>query len=222
MKLVIFDVDGTLVDSQAHIVGAMSRAFQAQGLEAPGRDRVLSIVGLSVPEAIEVLAPGHDSQTLARLAQDFKDSYAAMRHEPDTLSTLYPGARAALEALSERSDVLLAVATGNSRRGLTHVIDFHGFDGIFASTQTADDHPSKPHPSMILSCLAETGADAAQTVMIGDTVFDMEMAVAARVTGLGVSWGYHDRTDLIGAGAQNVMPEFDALVPWLDQHWSRT
>lgn len=219
MKLVIFDVDGTLVDSQAHITGAMARAFEGAGLTAPDRAQVLEIVGLSVPEAIAVLAPGQATQAQSHLAQAFKSAYAEMRHDPSTLSPLYPGARDALDALAARDDVMLAVATGNSRRGLAHVIELHGFDRLFQSRQTADGHPSKPHPAMIEACLNETGTERADAVMIGDTVFDMEMAAAARVTGLGVDWGYHDAASLRAARAADVLTRYDDLVPWLDEHW---
>jgi len=221
MRLVIFDVDGTLVDSQAHIVGAMDRAFADLDLPAPKRAATLGIVVLSVLEAMAALAPDQDAATQAKLAEAFKDSYAAMRHEPDQFSPLYPGARAALDALCEREDVLLAVATGNSRRGLAHIIERHGFDGLFASQQTADDHPSKPHPAMVEACLSETGCAPADTVMIGDTTYDMGMAVAARVTALGVDWGYHDAAQLSAAGAANVLTGFEGLLPWLDRKWGR-
>lgn len=220
MKLVIFDVDGTLVDSQAHIYGAMTRAFEAQGLIVPGRQDVLDIVGLSVAEAMAVLASGSPEKVLDALQQDFKAAYAAMRSEPGTRSPLYAGARDAILALAAREDVALAVATGNSRRGLTHVIETHGFDGLFQSLQTADDHPSKPHPSMIETCLADTGAVPEAAVMIGDTGYDIGMAVAAKVTGLGVSWGYHRAEALKAAGAAAVLSDFADLLPWLDQHWS--
>ena len=116
--------------------------------------------------------------------------------------------------------MVLGVATGKSRRGLDHILAAHALQGAFATCQVADDHPSKPHPSMVLAALAETGVDPSMAVMIGDTSFDMEMGRSAGVATLGVSWGYHPVADLLGAGATRVIDGFAALVPALDQMWS--
>jgi len=211
MTLVIFDVDGTLLDSQAHILGAMARAFDGIGKPCPPRDEVLGIVGLSLPQAMARLAPDLDGEALVA---GYKAAFGALRAERD--SPLYPGAREALERLAARG-IPLGIATGKSRRGLDHVLAAHGLAPMFATTQVADDHPSKPHPSMILAALAETGADPAQAVMIGDTSFDIEMGRAAGVRTIGVSWGYHPRAAL--AGAEVVIDRFDALDAALDQLW---
>lgn len=222
MKLVIFDVDGTLVDSQAHIMAAMTRAFAAVGLECPARGEVLRIVGLSLPEAFAVLAPEVDAATQTGLVEGYKNSFAALRAEgKDVLSPLYPGARAVLDDLAARDEMLLAVATGKSRRGMRHVLEMHGLEGLFQSVQTADDHPSKPHPSMIQTCLRDTGLDPGNAVMIGDTVFDMDMARAAGVKAIGVDWGYHPVTALQRSGAVQVLQSFEALLPALDEVWGR-
>lgn len=208
MTLVIFDVDGTLIDSQRHILGAMEQAFAAIGWPCPPREAVLGIVGLSLPEAMARLAPEAPGPALV---QAYKDGFNAIR--ANDAPPLYPGARAALERLASRG-MTLGIATGKSRRGLTHMIEAHGLGAVFATTQVADDHPSKPHPSMILAALRETGVAAHRAVMIGDTSFDMDMGRAAGVQCIGVSWGYHPRAALMGADA--LIDGFEALDAALD------
>ena len=220
LRLVIFDVDGTLVDSQADIIASMGVAFETQGLEAPQRESVLSIVGLSLPRAVEKLAPEASEVQLAGLVAAYKESYAADRAAKRMRAVLYPGALEMLHRLHAVPDVLLAVATGKSRRGLDFVLEMHGLKHLFVSTQVADDHPSKPHPSMVLTALAETGVEAAQAVMVGDTTYDMEMAAAAQVPFVGVGWGYHPEAQLTKSLA--ILESFQQLDPLLDAHWRAT
>lgn len=197
LRLVIFDVDGTLVDSQADIVESMTGAFEDVGLPVPERSDILSIVGLSLDVAIARLAPGGD---IPRMVQTYKDCYAYLRQSKGAASSpLYPGARDALDHFAGLDNVLLGVATGKSKRGLDSLIEAHGLEGMFVTRQVADFHPSKPHPSMIEAALAETGVGQADAVMIGDTRFDMEMATNAGVGAIGVTWGYHPRAHLTAA-----------------------
>jgi phosphoglycolate phosphatase len=213
LRLVIFDVDGTLIDSQAEIVAAMVAAFASEGLPAPDRGRILSIVGLSLDVALAQLCPHEPAARQARLVQAYKDAFVALRMAGEN-SPLYPGARAALDHLAGQDHTLLAVATGKSRRGLDKMLELHGLKGLFHSEQVADFHPSKPHPSMILTALNDTGIAAHRAVMVGDTTYDMDMARAAGVRAIGVSWGYHPASDL---RPDILIDTFPDLIPAIDQ-----
>lgn len=221
-RLVIFDVDGTLVDSQGDILAAMRLAFDAVEHPLPDRQTVLSIVGLSLDVAFPVLAPDLPASAHHRMSEAYKAAYMALRAEAggQQSSPLYPGALETLQVLASVPDTLLGIATGKSKRGLDKLIEGHGLSGIFVTRQVADFHPSKPHPSMILQAMADTGADARDTVMIGDTSFDMDMAQAAGVRGVGVSWGYHGRERLNAATV--LIDDFAQLSPVLDDMWKVT
>lgn len=217
LRLVIFDVDGTLVDSQAHILASMEGAFAAHDLPVPPRDAVLSIVGLSLPQAMARLLPERPDLN-AGLVAAYKDSFARHRVSGDAaaLSPLYPGIADLLRRLAAQDETLLGIATGKSRRGLDHLMELHGWHGLFQSVQVADDHPSKPHPSMIEACLFETGAEAENAVIVGDTTYDMAMGRAAGIDTLGVAWGYHPTDDLHRAGARRVAKDAAALSDMLE------
>lgn len=215
LALIVFDVDGTLVDSQGHILGAMTAAFQAAGQEPPTREAVLSIVGLSLPQAMARLAPQLTDAAQATLVQSYKDNFAQMRLSGQGASPLYPGTAQMLAQLKARQDILMGVATGKSARGLEAMIAAHALEQSFVTRQVADHHPSKPHPSMLLTAMAEAGVEAARTVMVGDTTFDMQMAQAAGVPFIAVDWGYHPASSLSGAHA--CLSDWDGLMPALEQ-----
>jgi phosphoglycolate phosphatase len=213
LQLVIFDVDGTLVDSQNMIVAAQREAFAACGLEPPSRARSLSIVGLSLPEAFTALV-GADGP-INELAEAYKAAFGRLRADPACEEPLFPGAADLVSRLAARSDIVLGIATGKSRRGVAHIVDVHGWTGVFATIQTADDAPSKPSPTMLRQALAETGIEAEAAVMLGDTTFDMGMAKAAGLHAVGVSWGYHPVAALREAGADTIIDTFEAFDPLL-------
>lgn len=213
LRLIIFDVDGTLVDSQHHIAAAMRIAFESQGLKAPDLAATRGIIGLSLPQAMRALAPGAD---IDALVLGYKAAFVQQRHSTDP-APLFPGARAALETLQDRDDILLGIATGKSQRGLEKMIAAHNLAGFFVTRQVADHHPSKPHPSMIHACLSETGVEPHDAVMIGDTSFDMEMAAAAGVAGIGVNWGYHPAERL--SAARRLIAGFNDLPDALAEIW---
>jgi phosphoglycolate phosphatase len=220
--LVIFDCDGTLVDSQHMICAAMQQAYEANNLSVPAREHLLSIVGLSLPDAFRRLAvhaaDGVDHPVDA-LVTCYKDAFATLRQSENHLEPLYPGAREVIDALAARTDTLLGIATGKSQRGVRAVLGRHGLADRFVTIQTSDDAPSKPHPGMVLAAMRETGASPEDTVVVGDTVFDLEMARAAGAGAIGVTWGYHPASALRAAGAAAMIETFDELVPALDRIW---
>lgn len=218
LRLVIFDVDGTLVDSQGDIVAAMTLAFQGQDMDVPTREAILSIVGLSLPQIMRILAPQAPALQQAKLVEGYKDAYMTLRAQTGAAasSPLYPGVRTVLDALQAQDETLLAVATGKSKRGLDKLIEGHNLEGYFQSQQVSDFHPSKPHPSMIQAALDECGVSAEQAVMVGDTTFDMDMARAAGVIGIGVAWGYHDLAQL---NADHSLQDMHDLPALLKQIW---
>jgi phosphoglycolate phosphatase len=221
LRLVIFDVDGTLIDSQDFILAAMQRAFAHTDQPAPSDEATLGIVGLSLPQAMEVLVPGVPGPERDRLVQLYKDSFRAQREETggEAQAPFYPGALDALGRL-DRAGYLLSIATGKARRGLDHMLDSHGLRRLFTGTQTADDAPSKPHPGMVLNCIAATGVERHHTVVVGDTEYDMAMARAAGARAVGVGWGYHATERLLRGGAEHIIDDFAALDAALEGIWT--
>ncbi|GAB4288758.1 MAG: HAD family hydrolase [Roseovarius sp.] len=218
-RLVVFDVDGTLVDSQAEIVAAMGHAFVRAGLSVPARAEILEVVGLSLEIAVARLAPQAAAELRCAMVAWYKDAYAARRAAPGAAraAPLYPHVPQVLAQLRARPGTLLGVATGKSRRGLDALWQTHALAGHFATEQVSDRHPSKPHPAMLEAALAETGVAPGDAVMVGDTSFDMEMAAAAGVPFVGVGWGYHPPRRLHAAVA--VLEDFRALPKVLDALW---
>lgn len=203
VRLALFDCDGTLIDGQTSICEAMEKAFAAQDLPTPPRNLVRRVVGLSLPVAVRHLAPDAPGHVHTSLVEEYKQAFRAARSEGRLSQPLIPGIREVLESLRD-AGWLLGVATGMSDRGLTHCLAEHGLSDWFVTLQTADRHPSKPDPAMANAALFEAAAEADNAVMIGDTVFDIEMAGNAGMRGVGVDWGYHEPDDLMAAGARFV------------------
>lgn len=210
--LVLFDCDGTLVDSQHAILAAMEEACAAVRIPALEPMAVRQIIGLSLPQAVAELLPEADPQTRAEVVEQYKQAYHRNRSSGRHVDPLYPGIRETLAALDE-AGALLGVATGKSRRGLEAVLAHHRLEERFVTLHTADDGPGKPAPDMVLAALRATGAAAEQAVMIGDTVFDISMARNARIASIGVAWGYHHVDELKDAGADRLVAQAEALAP---------
>lgn len=214
VKLAVFDCDGTLVDGQASIGTAMARAFASLGLPPPDPDLVRRIVGLNLPQAIRQLLPGGKASLHAAIIEAYKNAFRDARQAGEISEPLFPGIAALLDHL-RGAGWLLGVATGKGDRGLEHCLAVNGLAGYFRTLQTADRHPSKPHPAMLEAALAEALAQPGDAVMIGDTSYDMAMARAAGVRALGVAWGYHEAGELIEAGAEAVAQTPEVLAKWL-------
>ncbi len=210
-RFIVFDCDGTLVDSQHLIAAAMAETFVSIGLDAPPTEVVRRVVGLRLDEAIARLLPqSHVDQALS-LAETYKGAFHRLRADPASLpDPLYPAVRETLCRLAE-SNYLLGVATGKSRRGLSVTLERHRLSDLFITLQTADDAPGKPDPTMVHQAMNEAGAAPHETIVIGDTVFDMMMAKNAGVRALGVAWGYHEPAELLAAGALGLVERFDEL-----------
>jgi phosphoglycolate phosphatase len=203
VKLAVFDCDGTLIDGQASICEAMEAAFALQGVTPPDRTTIRRAVGLSLPQAMRALLPDGDEDLLVGLVEGYKTAFRSARSEGRLSQPLFAGMADTLRALAT-DGWTLGVATGMSDRGLAHCLADNAIAELFVTLQTADRHPSKPHPAMLQAALFEAGAQAKEAVMIGDTAYDMQMARDAGVRGLGVDWGYHSASELLAAGAETV------------------
>ena len=215
VRLAVFDCDGTLSDGQAAVCRAMDAAFAQTGLPAPNHREVRRIVGLSLPQAVRKLAPlaGEDQQAAA--VEAHKKAFRAARLNGSLHEPLFEGI-AELVTRLDAAGWALGVATGKSDRGLKSTLASNGLAGFFSTLQTADRHPSKPHPAMLEAAMEEVSATPESTVLIGDTVYDVEMARVAGVRALGVAWGYHEPVELREAGAEHVAQDARELGDLLD------
>lgn len=215
-RLAVFDCDGTLVDSQANICVCVEHAFGRAEIAAPDRAAIRRIVGLSLVEAMAALHPTAEDALHRQLAADYKHTFFALRTSGAMADEpLFDGIGQVLDTLTA-AGWLLGVATGKSDRGLAHILAAHGLSARFVTLQTADRHPSKPHPAMLAAAIAEAGATPATTAMIGDTSYDMAMARAGGARAIGVGWGYHPIDELVAAGAHRVAATVPDLIAVLE------
>ncbi len=195
IRLVVFDCDGTLVDSQHAIVEATRVAFREMGLNEPDPSSVRHVVGLTLEDAIARLLPRALPELHRQVAAAYRRAFQTLRSRTDYQEPLFDGIREVIDALA-RAGMFLGVATGKSRRGLIATLDRHGLGGKFVTLQTVDDNPGKPAPDMLRRAMAEAGVDPGETAMIGDTIYDIEMARNAGTAAIGVAWGYHVAEEL--------------------------
>ncbi|MEO9903742.1 HAD-IA family hydrolase [Nisaea sp.] len=210
LKLVVFDMDGTLIDSQHLIVASMTRSFERNGFAAPDPASVRAGVGLPLEVIIASLLPDLLPERCVQLAQDYREDVRATQDRGERHEPLMPGAREVVERL-DAAGYLIALATGKGSRGARHALEVHGLIDRFVSIQTSDTAPGKPHPGMIIQAMNEAGVEASATIMVGDTVYDLETARNASVASVVVTWGYHERADLENFGPGAVIDHFDDL-----------
>lgn len=220
MRLVLFDVDGTLLDSAALIHACMCDAFAGFGLAEPKPEASRAIIGLTLDRAIATILGREIDDEVNALVVRYKEVWLDNVAKPELQSAFFSGMLELVHELAARDDLLLGMVTGKSRRGVVRLLDQYDLHSHFVTSRTADDCPSKPHPAMVLECCAETGVDAASTIVIGDTSYDMEMARSAGVLAIGVAWGYHPSEALLASGASAIAPSaaaipglFDSLLP---------
>ncbi|MEL7480359.1 MAG: HAD-IA family hydrolase [Pseudomonadota bacterium] len=216
LKLAIWDMDGTIVDSREVIQTAMVRAFETLGLAPPSYEATRQIVGLGLSEAVGGLVPDDfDLARLPELVDAYRKAFVARRAEPDFKEPLYEGAIETLLALQD-AGWLIGMATGKSRSGIRAIFDMHPLEPLFDTIWCADDGPGKPHPYMVKEAMKSVGAEASQTLIIGDAVHDIRMGRAAGILTHGVSWGFGTADELDAAGAHHVHHDFEALRTGLD------
>ncbi|MGV1830549.1 HAD-IA family hydrolase [Agrobacterium vitis] len=213
MKLVLFDCDGTLIDSAGTIHESMRRTFLAFGKPEPTLAATKSIMGLTLDIAIaRIDGKQHVDDEAVAMRDHYKSLFTEVRQAPGYSEPLFDGIRAVIERLAAEDEILIGAVTGKSRRGLNYVLDAHGFQSYFTVSRTADDCPSKPHPAMVTECCDETGMDLKDTVVIGDAIYDMQMARSAGVKAIGVSWGSASTDQLKVSGAHVVVDRPDELL----------
>ena len=205
MKLVLFDCDGTIVDSAGVIHACMELTFDDFGMARPALAHTKSVIGLTLDIAIAQMLERPLDAEIAAMTARYKEHFLAYRESGAALEPAFDGLLELIATLASRDDVILGVVTGKSRRGLASILAHHGLTEAFFATRTADDCPSKPHPAMVLECCAEAGIDPSQTFVIGDAVYDMQMAVSAGASAIGVSWGYAPVDALRAAGASHIV-----------------
>ncbi len=215
LKLAIWDLDGTIIDSREIIQTAMERAFEACGHRPPRYEETRHTIGIGLVEAMAELAPDLDPRDHAALGEAYRSAFLALRTEGRGFEPLYPGAAETVKRLAE-AGWLLGIATGKARRGVDAFFEQHGLQPYFDTAWCADDGPGKPSPFMVQAGMDALGVDAAATVMIGDAVHDMRMGRSAGVRTVGVSWGFGEAHELEAAGAHDLHHEYETLNAALD------
>jgi phosphoglycolate phosphatase len=206
MKLVLFDCDGTLVDSAKLIHEVMARTFVHFGFDRPEIASTKSIIGLTLDIAIaRMQGKQHVDDEATAMMVHYKSIFAQTRAEAGFEEPLFDGIKEMIGTLAAREEIIMGAVTGKSRRGLDMIMDTHGFRPHFVVSRTADDCPSKPHPGMVTECCDQTGIVPADTIVIGDAIYDMQMAKAAGAKAIGVAWGYASQPDLWAAGADAIV-----------------
>ncbi len=220
LRLVVFDYDGTLVDSHAMLHKAYEAAFRAVGLPIPSQEATRAAVGFPMLETLARMAPPEtDRATLEAADRALHDARRFQRSGHEPMDRLFDGVLDVLQTLYDSDSTLIAVATNKSRRGLEHSLASHRIARYFVKTCTADESPSKPHPAMLEELMGFAGVAPEQTAMVGDTIVDMQLARNARVSAIGVSWGYHQRVALEAEEPAALIDHMSELPDVLARLW---
>ena len=211
-EVLVFDWDGTLMDSEAHIVACMEYAIREHGIEPDPPQKLKRVIGLGLVEAVADLLPGHSAQLHNAVTDTYRDRFLS---DKTAQSELFPGVVETLHYLSE-AGYLLSVATGKSRRGLDRVLEQTGLGVLFPITRCADETFSKPHPQMLEEIQTDFDVSAEQMLMIGDTEFDLQMALNAGVPSVGVSYGVHEASKLRAHAPMTILDRINQLPEWLN------
>lgn len=210
-RLLVFDWDGTLMDSEGRIIASVRAACEAAGLAPPEDARIRNIIGLALREAWHRLYPGEPEDRLQQFIEEYRKHFFHGPHQP---VALFEGAAETLQRLAD-AGYLMAVATGKSRRGLDREMRASGLDSVFHTSRCADEAPSKPAPQMLEYIIEELDVTPAETIMIGDTEYDLAMARAAGAHRIGVSYGAHEAERLLQFEPLTVIDTIEELPAWL-------
>lgn len=216
-RLYLFDCDGTILDSVGIIHDSMTQTFAEFGHPEPAISDTRSIIGLTLNLAIARLREVKVDAEIERMTARYKQIFNQLYNAPGFSQSLFPGMGALVETLALQPDATLGIVTGKSRRGMEMFFATHGYKSSFGPIRTADDCPSKPHPAMVSECCAEAGIEPGRTVVIGDSVFDMQMAKSAGARAIGVAWGYNSVADLKAAGADAIAGDASHLIDLLER-----
>ena len=217
LRMVILDCDGTIVDSQIGIVKVMQQTFEMYDLNIPKPRDVLFGVGLDLIKGISRLLPEGHNLDIIKMSETYKKLATYHRDNKTFEDQLYPEAEEVIRKL-HASGWLLGIATGKSSRGLDHVLSLHDMTELFVTKQTSDRAAGKPNPEMLLNAMEQTGVSADEVFMVGDTTYDISMALNAGTHAIGVSWGYHGSAELIEAGAEVVVDSYYELFNFLNNY----
>ncbi len=209
-ELIIFDWDGTLMDSESKIVNCFRKAAADVEISYPGDAAVRNIIGLGLKEALDVLLPDFDESIRMQVVDRYREHFLYL---DETDMPLFAGVEEGLMQLRQH-DYSLAIATGKARIGLDKVLEHTQLGEYFIASRCADEAISKPHPRMVLDILEETGITADKAVVVGDTSYDIQMAHSANTDALAVCYGVHHRDDLKAEQPLDCVDDFNSVIQW--------